>query len=34
MGIYTDVGEDVELDRPLPKGKNKNGIGSIKYKLN
>ena len=42
-GIYKDVGEDVEtkfntsnyeLDRPLPKGKNKNGIGSIKDKLN
>ena len=40
--IYKDIAEDVEtrfdtsnyeLDRPLPKGKNKKAIGLIKNKL-
>ena len=41
-GIYKDIAEDVEtrfdtskyeLDRPLPKGKNKKGIGLMKDEL-
>ena len=40
--IYKDIADDVEtrfdtsnyeLDKPLPKGKNKNVIGLIKYEL-
>ena len=41
-GIYKDIAKDVEtrfdtskyeLDRPLPKGKNKKGIGLMKDEL-